>query len=1029
MGKIIEKRYIGQIEASLKNLREILMKGEKGRVLKVGEKFVCETKNNIPLEETQYINLFENQKNKKNKESIDEKKIKGKVGLRNIENINLEEIIENYNVFISFEEKRDLIKNISDSFENQQMINKEEIPYEFPIIGKNIKEIEKEEILKSYMIDIKIYLEADTEEKLKEEINNCRKEMLEKYKTFSYVSQEEEWQEKNKMSLFLTNNNIKCLSYIRIGRDENIFRTQNRLPFLKVLKEGLIKIKAEENSYAEMFSLTNINYIFSRDKEREEYHRKYKEIIQSFSKDVNIQFVINNELIDKKQKYKEMLCNENDNEMVKYYNDYLKENIDIAEKNAPERKIYLIVSVKTRTEEQAIEKINRVKPIISNLFLSMGSKMIELTTEEKIKYFYYQYNFDYTEFIKNRDIQVPRDIEQEDFISPSAIFVKGKYLQVGEVFKKTIKLEKYPSYLKDTLIYDIVNLPFEVTCSIHINTEDITQDRELVRKQILKMEAHIIEKNENKKKGRNSYISHETQLSYQDGLKLQESIEKEDERLFGVSIYVTIQGSTKKELELRYETLEATIKRHSFKVNELVLQQLDGIKVTSPVAIDLKNAKRTLRTSNLICLTPFSTQEIYQEKGIFYGRSKTEQLLVVDKKKLANSSSFILGVPGSGKSFMAKKEMQSVIFRYPNDEILIIDPENEYNFIKQYGGEIINISVQTQTFLNPLHITNELSRLKDKYSEDSPVKMKQESILGFIESLLNRNIEAIEKTLIDRIVGELYDIYVEKLEYLENPKGKISDLENRLEIKDSKGEYIYDNKEREKIEERLKEYKEELVTKDNVKCPNLKDLYNELKKIENLDAEKLTLELEYHVLGTVNIFSHDSNVNTNARIVCYNLKDIKKELKGSAITLVCEAMWERIVKNRELKKHTWIYLDEFHLLAQHDKSARFLTEFFKRVRKYAGIPCALTQNITDVLKNDDTKSMLANSEFKIIMKQSESDREELVNLFELSEVQADSIKNCEVGNGILIANRNVIPFKDKFPTDNKLYQKMNTRIE
>lgn len=381
---------------------------------------------------------------------------------------------------------------------------------------------------------------------------------------------------------------------------------------------------------------------------------------------------------------------------------------------------------------------------------------------------------------------------------------------------------------------------------------------------------------------------------------------------------------------------------------------------------------------------------------------------------------------------MAKKEMVSVNYRYPNDDILVVDPENEYGgMLKAMGGEVIDISVKTKTFLNPLHITDNLERLLDQFGDESPVLMKKESIMGFIESLLNRPLVNVEKTLIDRIVDKLYKDYIEKIEYLNYPEKILLRLEQQLKLKDEiTDEFIYIGKAREEIEERLREYRKDNVTKENTKCPNLKDLYSKLIEIDtSIDASELALELEYHVLGTINIFSHDSNVNTDNRIVCYNIRDVKKELKGSALILVCEAMWERIVKNKKLGKNTWIYIDEIYLLFEHEKSADFLMEFYKRTRKYGGLPCGLTQNISDLLRNDKAKSMLSNSEFKVILNQSASDREELATLFELSPVQIEQIKNSASGEGLLMAGKNVIPFSDKFPIENPLYKMMNTRLE
>lgn len=1019
---------------------ELLSKVTKAIIFSYEEYFYIKTVEEFSYEkinEIEFNEIYIDKKNKEEKHLINHffknNKYYRIMRFKNINNqLDLFSLFKKYKTFIEIEKKENLLENLEKDLEiEKKKYTSENLPIDLINIEDKFKSLKKENFEKLFNFEIKIILKGDSLEDLSEKSEEFISLMFSKgiysftethsHSLFNFSNK------KNGLGLGLKGQNkLELFSSIQVEENSKIKSTQNLIPFEKILKNGLVRIN--QNEYCEIYKFENINYLFAREKEKEDLFLGYRELISTFSKDVNIQILINNDILDIKRKKSEMLCkiekNDPNKDYIEYYNEFLEENIKIAEANAPERTLYLVLKVKEKNDLIAKEVINRVVLPMRGLFKSLGSLLTELTIEEKIVLYYSYYNFDYTENSKNRKITIPNDITLKNFLAPSSIKLKPKFVHQGLSFKRSFKISRFPSYLRDTFISDIVSLPFETSLSIHIDIDDFTKNMDLITSQILKMERNILEKQEARKKGKSGYISHNLQSSYQEANKLRDILQKDDEKLYEVSIYVTIQAKSKKDLELRTDTLESTIKKHMFNFNKLLLEQVEGINCNLPLGVDFIGQKRTVITRNLACLSPFSSQELYDEKGIFYGRSKSEKLLVADRKKLMNSSGWFLGVPGSGKSFLAKKEMLSVNFRYKNDDILVIDPENEYaGMLKKLGGEIIDISVKTKTFLNPLHITDDLTRLLDTSSDENPVLVKKEAIMGFIESLLNRGLENSEKTLIDRISIKLYERYIESLMFIKEHEDSIKKLEL---IKNN----MYENEEKSiEINVRIDEHKKKIEEKGIVKSPNLRDLYNELLEVKtSVDAQEMALELEYHVNGTVNIFSHDSNVNTDNRIVCYNIRDVKKELKGSSLILICDHMWERVCKNQALKKNTWIYIDEIYLLFEHEKSADFLMEFYKRTRKYGGIPTGITQNVGDLLKNHKAKTMLSNAEFKCVLNQSPNDREELAALFELSEIQVDQIKNSASGEGLLIASKNVIPFADKFPIENPLYEMMNTRL-
>lgn len=397
---------------------------------------------------------------------------------------------------------------------------------------------------------------------------------------------------------------------------------------------------------------------------------------------------------------------------------------------------------------------------------------------------------------------------------------------------------------------------------------------------------------------------------------------------------------------------------------------------TMPVGKNSIEIQRTLTTASTGIFVPFTAQELFQEGGMYYGlNALSRNLIFFNRKTLKNPNGFILGTPGSGKSFSAKREIVNVLLN-TEDEVLIIDPECEYvQLAKGFGGEIIHISAGSKAHINPLDIT------MDYADDDNPLLLKSEFVLSLCELLVGgRNgLTAAQKTVIDRACRMTYQ------SYFANPK------------------------------------------KNPV--PTLKDFYGVLIEQPEKEAISIALSLELYIEGSLSVFANPTNIDTNNRLIVFDIRDLGKQLKTMGMLIVLDQIWNRITQNRALGKRTWIYIDEIYLLFQNEYSANYLFELYKRARKWGAIPTGITQNVEDLLVSDLARRMLSNTDFVMMLNQATSDRVELAALLNISNQQLSYVTNSQEGQGLLFAGNSIIPFIDKFPTDTELYSMMTTKIE
>ena len=447
-----------------------------------------------------------------------------------------------------------------------------------------------------------------------------------------------------------------------------------------------------------------------------------------------------------------------------------------------------------------------------------------------------------------------------------------------------------------------------------------------------------------------------------------------DQRMFVSVLTLVHTADTKEQLDTDTESILTTARKHLCQLAILKWQQMDGLNTAMPFGVRKINTLRTLTTESLAVFIPFRVQEINHEDGIYYGQNViSKNMIVADRKQLLNGNSFILGVSGSGKSFMGKNEIVNIMLRNPNADVIVIDPEREYSsLINALGGEVIKISSTSDNHINAMDLNSE-------YGDGAnPVILKSEFILSLCEQLIGtNNLGPKQKSIIDRCTASVYRHY-QQGNYQGTP-------------------------------------------------PTLQDFREELLKQNEPEAKEIALAIELFTDGSLNTFAKNTNVDTDNRLICYDILDLGKQLLPIGMLVVLDSILNRITKNRASGRNTFIFIDEIYLLFQHEYSANFLFTLWKRVRKYGAYCSGITQNVDDLLQSHTARTMLANSEFIVMLNQASTDRLELAKLLNISELQMNYITNVGAGCGLIKVGSSLVPFVNKFPKNTKLYKLMTTK--
>ena len=757
--------------------------------------------------------------------------------------------------------------------------------------------------------------------------------------------------------------------------------TLDTLPFEQIYPDGLCKVSG--NYYTRMVQFYDINYQLAQNDEKQHIFGEYCQFLNYFDESIHFQFCFINQRVDMEE-YKEIISipDQDDafNVVRKEYADYLRSQLEKGNNGIIKSK-YLIFGIEARDKKNAVSRLSKIESDILNKFKILGCRCNTINGLERLRILHDYLNQDSLEkFAMHSFKDVAKSgLTPKNFISPTSFDFRAKdYYKIGDMFATTNYLIISAPEISDEMLAGILNMEDALNVTMHIDTMNQTEAMKYIKGKLSDINKMKIE--EQKKAIRAGYdmdiIPPDIETYSEEAHGLLKEMQSRNERLFKVTFLITsFNENLQKMKDFRF-TLSNNIQSANCVLRKLDHQQEQGFASSLPLGKNFIKQNRFLTTSSTAVFVPFTTQELFMEskESLYMGlNSLSNGMIMADRKLLKNPNGLILGTPGSGKSFATKREILNT-FLVTTDDILICDPEAEYYPLVNYlGGQIIKIGQSSKQYINPLDINLNYS------DDDDPVSLKADFILSFMELVVGgkAGLKAEEKSAIDFAVSRIYQ------RYFENP-----------------------------VPENM---------------PILQDLYEELKRQDDVVSRHIAQCMYLYVEGSNNLFNHRTNVDLNNRIVCFDIKSLGKILKKLGMLVVQDAVWNRVTVNREQHKYTRFYIDEFHLLLKDELTAAYSMEIWKRFRKWGGIPTGITQNVKDFLASKEIENIFDNSDFVYMLNQGADDRDILAQKLDISQHQIKYVTNVGQGEGLIFFGDIVQPFVDRFPKDTVMYTLLTTK--
>lgn len=774
---------------------------------------------------------------------------------------------------------------------------------------------------------------------------------------------------------------MKILNRTLFKKDKEKFKipksVQDAIPIDAMWEDGIFLVG--KNKYSKCFKFTDINYSVASREDKEEMFLEYSELLNSFDTGATSKITIINRRLNKLDFQKTMFIKLEDDELDKYRKEYNKMLLDKATaSNGIVQEKCITITIEKKSIEDARLYFLRIGTELINKFKELGSVCVELEAVERLQLFHDFYrvgeetafNFD---FISN----MRKGHSFKDYICPDTFEIKDDYIKIGNRYARVLFLKEYANYIKDSMVAELTDINKNSMMSIDVIPIAMDEAVREAENRRLGVETNITnwQRRQNANNNFSAIIPYDLEMQREQSKEFLDDLITRDQRMFMSVLTMVHTAETKEELDNDTEEILTIARKNLCQFGVLKFQQLDGLNTAMPFGVRKIDTLRTLTTESLAVFMPFRVQEIRETNGIYYGQNViSKNMIIADRKKLLNGNSLVFGVSGSGKSFITKEEIVFTMLKDKNADVIVIDPENEYTpLVKALGGEVIKVSATSGNHINAMDMN------KNYADGANPVILKSEFILSLCEQLIGSdNLGAKQKSIIDRCTASTYRYYLQG-NYQGTP-------------------------------------------------PTLQDFYQELLKQEETEAKEIALAIELFVNGSLNTFAKQTNVDTENRLICYNILDLGKQLLPLGMLVVLDSILNRITQNRAKGRNTYIFIDEIYLLLRNEYSANFLYTLWKRVRKYGAYLIGITQNVEDMLQNNTARAMMANSELIIMLNQASTDRAELAKLLNISDLQLSYITNVGSGEGLLKIGSSLIPFSNKFPKDTELYKLMTTKL-
>ena len=749
-------------------------------------------------------------------------------------------------------------------------------------------------------------------------------------------------------------------------------KVQDVIPVRRIWKDGIFMTGGK---FAKTYKFTDINYLVASREDKESMFLTYSELLNSLDSGATTKITINNRRLNKANFEQSILMPLRGDFRDEYRREYNQMLLDKATgANGIVQEKYLTISVVKKDIEEARAYFARVGADLISHFSALGSKCTELDAEEKLRVlhdFYRQgeeaaFHFDPQDMMK-------KGHDFRDYICPDSIEKNSDYLKLGEKFCRVLFLKDYASYIKDSMVTELTDFNRNMMLSIDVVPVPTDEAVREVENRLLGVETNITnwQRRQNANNNFSAVIPYDMELQRKESKEFLDDLTTRDQRMMFGLITMVLCADSKEQLDSDTEAVLSVARKHMCQLATLKFQQLDGLNTVLPIGARKINAFRTLTTESLAVFIPFKVQEIRDSGGIYYGENAiSHNLIMCNKANLLNQSAFLLGVPGSGKSFCAK-ELITFLILNTDDDILICDPEGEFAPLVQALGSdistIIRMAAGGKDRLNAMYMV-------DGYGENNPIVEKSQFVMSLVEQIDKNGVGPQQKSIIDRCTALVYQEAQQK--------GTVATL-----------------------------------------C----DLRDKILEQPEDKAKEIALSLELFTKGSLDIFGHESTVDLDKRIVVFDIRSLGAQLKPTGLLVITDTILNRVTLNWKKGKRTHVLIDEFHVVFENEQSGIFFNSAWRQFRKRGAYPTAITQNVEYLLDSVQASTMLSNSEFVVMLNQAASDRAKLAKLLNISDEQMSYVTNADAGCGLIKYGSALVPFINRFPKNTKLYQLMTTK--
>ena len=755
---------------------------------------------------------------------------------------------------------------------------------------------------------------------------------------------------------------------------------QDSIPYERMWPDGICRVA--DGHYTKTIQFQDINYQLSQNEDKTAIFEGWCDFLNYFDSSIKFELSFLN-LAASKETFARAISiplqgDDFDSIRVEYMT--MLQNQLAKGNNGLIKTKYLTFGIDADSIKSAKPRLERIETDILNNFKRLGVATETLDGKARLAQLHGIFHMDeQLPFRFEWDWLPSSGLSTKDFIAPSGFeFRTGKQFRMGKKYGAVSFVQILAPELNDRMLAEFLDMESNLVVSLHIQSVDQIKAIKTVKRKITDLDKSKIE--EQKKAVRAGYdmdiIPSDLATYGAEAKKLLQDLQSRNERMFLVTFLVLNTADTPRQLDNNVFQASSIAQKYNCQLTRLDFQQEEGLMSCLPLGLNQIEIQRGLTTSSTAIFVPFTTQELFQngKEALYYGiNALSSNLIMVDRKLLKNPNGLILGTPGSGKSFSAKREIANC-FLLTTDDVIICDPEAEYApLVERLHGQVIKISPTSTNYINPMDLNLDYS------DDESPLSLKSDFILSLCELIVGgkEGLQPVQKTIIDRCVRLVYQ------DYLNDPRPE--------------------------------------------NMPVLEDLYNLLRAQDEKEAQYIATALEIYVTGSLNVFNHRSNVDINNRIVCYDIKELGKQLKKIGMLVVQDQVWNRVTINRAAHKSTRYYIDEMHLLLKEEQTAAYTVEIWKRFRKWGGIPTGITQNVKDLLSSREVENIFENSDFVYMLNQAGGDRQILAKQLGISPHQLSYVTHSGEGEGLLFYGATILPFVDHFPKDTELYRIMTTK--